>query len=99
MRGQHQELYLTSRFQFGMQPFLLRSGRIKEVEAQLTAILNRPPGAANPEQIAWARRTLALTPSKGIFQFLALGKIHQCRKLQVRNFGQLVTEDSADIAV
>ena len=39
--------------------FLIRTGQIKEVEAQLTAILARTPTPENADEISWARRTLA----------------------------------------
>jgi cellulose synthase operon protein C len=38
---------------------LVRTGQNKEVESQLTAILNRTPTPENVDEIAWARRTLA----------------------------------------
>src|SRR5262249_45689227 len=38
---------------------LIRTGRVNEVEAQLTAILGRAPTPENADEISWARRTLA----------------------------------------
>ena len=41
--------------------FLFRLGQINKVKAQLATILKQPPSPANADQLAWARRTLALT--------------------------------------
>ena len=40
---------------------LFRLGQINKVKAQLATILKQPPSPANADQLAWARRTLALT--------------------------------------
>ena len=39
--------------------YLIRTGQIKEVESQLTAILARTPTPENADEISWARRILA----------------------------------------
>ena len=39
--------------------YLIRTGQIKEVESQLSAILARTPTPENVDEISWARRTLA----------------------------------------
>jgi len=41
--------------------FLLRTNQLAEVETQLTAFLNQPANAGNAQDLAWAKRTLALT--------------------------------------
>lgn len=41
--------------------FLLRTNQLAEVETQLTALLKQPADAKNAQEIAWAKRTLALT--------------------------------------
>jgi tetratricopeptide (TPR) repeat protein len=41
--------------------FLFRRGEIGKVKAQLASILKQPPGPANADELAWARRMLALT--------------------------------------
>ena len=41
--------------------FLITSGQISKVKDQLATILKQAPSPANADQLAWARRTLALT--------------------------------------
>lgn len=49
--------------------FLLRTNQLAEVENQLTALLNQPVNAKNnAQEVAWAKRTLALT-------FIARGEL------------------------
>ncbi len=41
--------------------FLLRTNQLAEVETQLTALLKQPANAKDAQELAWAKRTLALT--------------------------------------
>lgn len=41
--------------------FLLRTNQLGEVETQLTELLKQPADAKNAQELAWAKRTLALT--------------------------------------
>jgi len=41
--------------------FLLRTNQLVEVETQLTALLNQSDDPKNAQELAWAKRTLALT--------------------------------------